>query len=314
MNYDYFYGCQADSYSFYRIPRILITGEEFRSLSTDAKLLYSLLLDRMSLSMRNGWLDKEGRVYIYYTLEEIQKDLCCGHVKAGKLLAELDTQKGIGLIDRKKQGQGKPTKIYVKQFVSPNIPSKPTPKDSSEGARHTEDVILESSEYEVRTDSKNTSGATNNVCADCRKADANYTDNNQTEKSYTDPSIYPSADSVCLEDVREQVDYLLLAESYPNDDPESLLEIICDVLCSTAPYIRLGDEKIPTPKVQERFRRLRFEHLAYVLDSLGGTTTKIQNIKAYLLRTLYDAPLTIGHFYSNAVRHDQNNSSHGETN
>lgn len=116
MNYDYFYGSQVKSYSFIRFPRLLMTGEEFRGLSTDAKMLYALLLDRMGLSMQNGWLDEEGRVYIYYTLAEVQEDLNCGHDKAVKLLKELDTQNGIGLIERIKQGQGKPARIYVRQF------------------------------------------------------------------------------------------------------------------------------------------------------------------------------------------------------
>lgn len=70
MTFDYFYCSQADSYSFYRIPRVLITGEHFKTLSTDAKLLYSLLLDRMGLSLKNKWLDDKGRVYIYYTIRE----------------------------------------------------------------------------------------------------------------------------------------------------------------------------------------------------------------------------------------------------
>ena len=132
MNYDYFYGSQAESYSFIRVPRLLMTGEEFKGLSTDAKLLYALLLDRMGLSMRNGWLDEEGRVYIYYTVDEIQEDLNCGHGKACKLLAELDTVKGIGLIERKKQGQGKPTKIYVKQFAERESSPQPVqPKSES---------------------------------------------------------------------------------------------------------------------------------------------------------------------------------------
>ena len=100
MNFDYFYSSQVESYSFIRFPRLLMTGEEFRGLSTDAKMLYALLLDRMGLSMRNGWLDEEGRVYIYYTLAEVQEDLNCGHDKAVKLLKELDTQNGIGLIER----------------------------------------------------------------------------------------------------------------------------------------------------------------------------------------------------------------------
>lgn len=112
----YFYGHEAEQYSFYRIPKQLISDSRFRNVSTDAKLLYGLMLDRMGLSMKNGWLDEQGRVYIFFVLDDIQDLLQCGHEKAVKLLAELDSEKGIGLIERIKQGQGKPTIIYVKQF------------------------------------------------------------------------------------------------------------------------------------------------------------------------------------------------------
>ena len=100
-------------------------------MSTDAKLLYGLLLDRMGLSAKNGWYDDMGRVFIYYTLDEIQEDLNCGHEKAVRLLAELDTgKKGFGLIERVKQGQGRPTKIYVKRFTTRAIPPQPAaPQD-----------------------------------------------------------------------------------------------------------------------------------------------------------------------------------------
>ena len=105
--FSFFYGNESEQFRFYRIPRLLITGERFRGLSTDAKLLYGLMLDRMELSARNGWYDSLGRVYIYFTLEQIEEALCCGHNKAVKLIAELDQGSGIGLIERRKQGQGK---------------------------------------------------------------------------------------------------------------------------------------------------------------------------------------------------------------
>lgn len=114
--FDYYYGDESNQFSFYRIPRQLITGEQFKKLSTDAKLLYGLLLDRMGLSAKNGWYDDQGRVYIYYTLDEIQADLGCGHEKAVKLLAELDTGKGFGLIERVKRGQGRPAKIDASRY------------------------------------------------------------------------------------------------------------------------------------------------------------------------------------------------------
>lgn len=116
-SYDYYYGEESNQFSFYRIPRQLIVGANYKRLSIEAKLLYGLLLDRMELSAKNGWYDDTGRVYIYYTLNEIQENLNCGHDKATKLLVELDIRNGIGLIERVKQGQGRPAKIYVKRFV-----------------------------------------------------------------------------------------------------------------------------------------------------------------------------------------------------
>ena len=121
--FDYFYGGESEQFSFYRIPRRLILDDCFKRVSTDAKLLYGLMLDRMSLSAKNGWFDEHGRVYIYFQLSEIQADMNCGHDKAIKILGELDSKKGIGLIERVKQGQGKPTRIYVKQFTSRTVPS-----------------------------------------------------------------------------------------------------------------------------------------------------------------------------------------------
>ena len=300
MNREYFYGEQADSYSFYRIPRQLITGEKYKGLSVEAKLLYGMMLDRMGLSLRNGWLDKTGRVYIYYTVEEIQGDLGCGHVKAGRLLAELDTVKGIGLIERVRQGQGKPTKIYVKKFS----PDPPPQGETSGLPRQPQNGGLDSAKAEFRSAASCRSGHTESGSADRQKQAGSYIENNYPESSYTDQSIVPEEVEQLTEAVREQIDYPLLALSYPEDDPDCILELICDVLSSSSPGIKIGGETIPTAKVQTRFRRLRFDHVAYVLDSLRETTTKIINIRAYLLTALYNAPLTIGPYYSAAVRHD----------
>lgn len=128
ITFDYFYGGESEQFSYYRIPRLLVTGPQFRKLSTDAKLLYGLMLDRMGLSAKNGWYDEKSKVFIYYAMSEIQCDLNCGHDKAIKMLAELDCGKGIGLIERVKQGQGKPARIYVKRFVTTAIPPKPEPE------------------------------------------------------------------------------------------------------------------------------------------------------------------------------------------
>ena len=106
---------QREGFCFYRVPRQLVKGREYRPLSPAGKLLFALLLDRVSLSARNGWRDGEGRTYVYYAIAEICEDFGCSRVTAGKLLSELAR---IGLIERKKQGQGKPDRIYVLQFCA----------------------------------------------------------------------------------------------------------------------------------------------------------------------------------------------------
>ena len=115
MAFDYFYGPQAEQFAFYRIPKVLFTDKRFGNISTDAKTLYGILLDRMNLSAANGWLDQAGRVYIIFTVEEIMTALSCGNKKAVSLLAELEQK--AGLIERKRQGLGKPNLIYVKNFT-----------------------------------------------------------------------------------------------------------------------------------------------------------------------------------------------------
>lgn len=123
QKYDYYYGIEAEQFAFYRIPKILITDERFNGLSSDAILLYGLMLDRMALSMKNGWFDDLNRAYIIYTVENIREDLGgrsgrCSKEKAVKILAELDSKKGFGLIERIHRGLGKPDIIYVKNIFT----------------------------------------------------------------------------------------------------------------------------------------------------------------------------------------------------
>ena len=132
IQFDYFHGMEAEHYSFYRIPKVLFTAECFRSLSCEAKVLYGLMLDRMGLSVKNRWLDEEDRVYIVFTVEETAELMDCGAQKAVKLMKELDAEKGIGLIEKKRLGLGKPNVIYVKNFMvreDAPLPEKENPDE-----------------------------------------------------------------------------------------------------------------------------------------------------------------------------------------
>ncbi len=183
---DYFYGDESEQFIFFKIPRQLITDPKFKHISTDAKLLYGMLLDRMSLSSKNDWYDDFGRVYIYYTVDEICGDMTCGRDKAMKLLAELDSSKGIGLIERVKQGQGRPTKIYVKRFTTRTVPPKsalPPPEPFA--------PVSEVDFPDVQKSEIPTSRGRINRRAEVGKADPNHTKRNQNDFIQTYPSISP---------------------------------------------------------------------------------------------------------------------------
>ena len=112
---DYYYGNEGSQYTFYRIPKILFTEPKFKGISNDARVLYGLMLDRMGLSVKNEWRDDNNRIYIYFTLDDIQNYMNCGHTKGGKIISELEN---INLIERVRQGQGKPARIYIKKFFT----------------------------------------------------------------------------------------------------------------------------------------------------------------------------------------------------
>ena len=114
LELEFYYGQEAEQFTFYRLPKALITDSRFKDISNNAKLLYGLMLDRMGLSARSGWFDEENRVYIKYSVKSIMEDLNCSKMTAVGLLKELQA---IGLIDMV-QRSGLANIIYVKNFVS----------------------------------------------------------------------------------------------------------------------------------------------------------------------------------------------------
>lgn len=289
MAYDYFYGQQSEQFSFYRIPKILFSQDKFWNVSTDAKLLYGILLDRMNLSARNGWLDEAGRVYIIFTIEEIKESLGCAEKKAVKLLDELE--KKAELIERKRQGLGKPNLIYVKNFIS------------------------ESVERQFLSCQNDNSATFQNTIQDLSKAQGNNTDIKNTDLSDTN-SIFPS-DNCGKENGNEEyqqyyqyfyeqlgMEYLQKDYPYDVDRLENILELVVETVCSKRQIIRIGGDDRPIEVVKSRFMKLDSEHIRYVLDCFKENTTKIRNIRQYILASLYNAPTTIGSYFDALVRHD----------
>ena len=360
LKFDYYYGIEAEQFSFYRVPRLLIKDERFKGLSSDAKLLYGLMLDRMSLSMKNGWLDDENRAYIIYTVDNMMEDLGCARATCAKVIKELDSDNGIGLIEKKRRGLGKPDIIYVKNFAAV---SDINPENTAANADKSTEVqnlnfkkfnnytsgSSETEPQEVqKTDlqkfKKQTSRSSETELAEVQNTDPNYTDNNytdysQTEKnqtnnnytdmSYTNPinQSVGSMDSAGSQEKDGMIDgtdtidetnaYMALIrknleyehhmkyDQYSDKEMyEEIYETVCDVVCVKRKTIRINGEDYPYELVKSRFLKLNSSHVEYVMGCMKGTVTKIANIRAYLITTLYNAPSTMNHYYQQEVQHD----------
>ena len=308
MSFDYFSPAQAEQFAFYRIPKVLFTDEQFKPLSVGSKVLYGLFLDRVALSLKNGWVDEANHVYIIYTLDEIMEALGCSDKPATKMMVELE---GIELIERKKQGLGKPALIYVKNFASGGGDSR------SENVR-------------FKTRNISDSGLGESTAPDSENLRRNKTNNNNTDLSETDPFSSGSVPVTPVDNRRprdtgrdeermemqkradyrryfeEQISYDILLHDNPYDEEEleEILEILVDTCCTKRQMIRVAGDDKPAEVVKSRLMKLDSEHIRYVISCMKENTTKVRNIKQYLLATLYNAPLTIGNYYSSLVRHD----------
>lgn len=288
MGFDYYYGTEAGQFSFIRIPKPLLTEERFFSLSIQAKLLYGLLLDRMGLSAKNGWLDKENRVYIIYQISEIQEDLGFSKKKAIDYLGELEA---LGLVEKKRRGLGLPTILYVKNFITGEMgTSRSVEMGTSGGA----EIALQ----EVS-----------------KTSPQNKTNNNNTNMIQTDSNHIVSFmdDLMGLEDINQRRQYFwmkldmdILMQSNPLQKEllEGMYELVLEICLFSNNTILIAGNEYPADVVKERFLRLDASHLQYVLDCLRDNTSKIRNIKKYILAALYNAPVTIDGYYMAEVNHD----------
>ena len=168
MDFDYFYNREVERFNFLKVPEILVDGEEFNGLSAEAIILYSMLLKRTGMSFKNNWIDKEGRVFIYFTVEEIMKRRNISKPTAIKTLDELDRKKGIGLIERVRLRLGKPNIIYVKDFMSVFQVKENDFQKLKNFTSEVKDVDLRSKENELQ---------------EVKNVDRNYIENNKSKYS-----------------------------------------------------------------------------------------------------------------------------------
>ena len=384
LKFDYYYGVQSDQFSFYRIPRLLIKDPHFKGLSSDAKLLYGLMLDRMALSMKNHWLDNENRAYIIYSISNVMEDINCSKPTCVKIMKELDS---FGLIERKRKGLGKPDVIYVKNFAvledsqeqeessdvadtfeenesvvsNENITSEgkqdelPEVKDfnfnneaydlemveTGEIFKEKEQIspnvgvnsgiskkneLPEVKDFNFWNEKTLTSGGKESLPLEVKNLAPNYNNNNYNNQSYNyinqsyQSNLSSQADQACkdeidtigntdayIQQIKKNLDYdFYMTNDVAYMDKDLLKElfvIICDVVCTKSETIKISGYVYSCDYVRSKFLRLTSNHVMYVMDCIKNTTTKIANIKAYLLVALFNAPSTIDHYYQQEIRH-----------
>ena len=382
LKFDYYYGVQSEQFSFQRIPRLLIKDQHFKGLSSDAKLLYGLMLDRMALSMKNHWLDNENRAYIIYSISNVMEDINCSKPTCVKIMKELDS---FGLIERKRKGLGKPDIIYVKNFAvledsqeqdeessdaadtfEENKPVMSNENITSEGKQdelpevkdfnfnneayglemvETEEIFKEKEQIspnvgvnsgiskkselpEVKdfnfwNEKTLTSGGKESLPLEVKNLAPNYNNNNYNNQSYNyinQSNLSSQADQACkdeidtigntdayIQQIKKNLDYdFYMTNDVVYMDKDLLKElfvIICDVVCTKSETIKISGYVYSCDYVRSKFLRLTSNHVMYVMDCIKNTTTKIANIKAYLLVALFNAPSTIDHYYQQEIRH-----------
>ena len=389
VQFEYFYNDDSDQYSFYRIPKLLFTEEYFSSLSCEAKVLYGLMLDRMSLSLKNKWFDEQNRAYIIFTIEDVMELLNCKSQKAVKIMKELDAEDGIGLIEKIRQGFGKPNIIYVKNFMIKEAEEQQQQVQQNELPKNCENqnsVIQNPADFSTTVDGENQNSvmrksadfsivdsenqnsvmgkpADFNTTVDgenqnsvmgkpadfstvdgenqnsvmrnpadfstvdsenqnsvivkiknqeCRKSKPNYTDYSKTDISKNNP-IYLSKTGLMDEMdtyknvVKKNINYTCFENDWSYDIKlvDELIDLIVEIMTlPDAVTVRIGGVEKKAALVKSQFMKLKKAHIEYVMNCLKKNTTKIANIRAYLLTTLYNAPLTMDSYYQAKVNYD----------
>ena len=284
MTLDYFYGQAGELFSFFRIPKALFQEQRFQNLSTDAKTLYGILLDRMSLSVKNEWFDKEGRVFIIFTIEDVKRTLRCADNKATRLLRELE---GFGLIERKRRGQGKPCLVYVKNFSA------------------------EPSKENVKNRDNDDSCGSKIACQDPVKSRGIKKKENKTEMNNTNPILSDESEKMKNRELLEEyfshsLEIDLLLRLCPDDEDTlyQIVNLLVDTCATNRKLLRIAGDDKPAEVVCSRFMKLNADHIRFVLKCLAENSSPIRNMKQYLLASLYNAPTTMQLSYQNRTNHD----------
>lgn len=328
IGFDFHYGNESEQYTFFKVPKIFFSDEQFSDVSLEAKILYSLMLDRMSLSRINGWSDSYNRIYIVFPISCVIDMLGCGKGKACKIMKELET---IGLIERERRGLCKPDLIYVKKFTdqTENLerPHKGLDLETGEYYEDTEnyDEFSEQLRYNETVLNRTTEYHELNSCVSENEPqeffnlDTNKTDSIKTDINKTNDSNNKTIDNDMDVDkenarvieavytkIKEQISYDNLAKQYGMSTVNSFVENLVDIalIHDDGTMIEISKHKYPISLVKYRFSRIDYDVADYILDSMQHTSSKVKYLKRYMITTLFNACSTIDTKYQLDVNHD----------
>lgn len=329
MKFDYYYGDSVEQFKFIQIPQALIKGKEFEDLPAISKLMYGLLRDRCTLSRKNGWVDDENRVYIIYQIADIKEDMGLSEKMAIKYLNDLES---FGLVEKKRQGLGRPNLLYVKNFYISEEPAEDY-SDNEESYGNSRTSLMgsyrPSQKGSSRASYKESSEVSAKEASDLPKMTVQELpenmglNNTNTINPYKDKSIdsKTSSDPILADDlmrvnafytqhIKNQIDYDELCEEYKEykDLVDNVVELMVSVLTSKNEFMLIAKEQRPVALVKSKFLTLKSKHISYVIDMLIKTGSKISSIRQYLLAMLYNAQSTYDAFLTAEVSHNMRNA------
>ena len=328
MTNTYFSRSDAETLSFFKLPKALFTEEKYIPMSAEAKVLYAFLLDRLSLSLANEWFDKNGNAFIIYTLKEIQEAF---HTSRPSAIKRLDELEAADLLKRSQSGIGRASKIYLKKLVIEPKEEDTDPSDDTEesGPEDEKTARVKNFDTDENDAPEAENSVSNNFTRRVKKIDTIKTDISKTD--YSKESIY-------LSEVAEPMDGSILQESESSEDPPSasvtvqeqpadyntyytrqfnidklmnkpehssnklllqeIVRLCADMTsaCDRSAFVTIGKHSYSSQEARERFMRLSGEDIEYFLDCFGNTCSQIHNPKAYILTSLFNAPLTINSY------------------
>ena len=318
--FDYIYSDSKRKFSFIKLPSVLFTDERFNALTNDMKLLYALMLDRVSLSVKNGWVDSKGRVYISFPLAEIEEKLHVASQKASRLLKALEK---AGLIERVRQGLGKPDRIYVKDCckgVAESAKEIETPVEIPQEDSNIETVenckisAVPDDDFDAPMHEKSQPEPVKNTVQSCENTQVTLY-NNQNNKTIRKQSDQISQTAGRMDGMEQRKTYEQLVKANieydwfkdvftlsPNEpqrpkgtieELDDIVAIMVDCICTRAKTIRVGGQNMDADVVRSQLLKLNNEHIQYVFERVYGYAGEIANVKAYMITVLYNAAITM---------------------